>query len=91
LIDKRWHSSILDVRLFRAVDCDTDHYLVVTKIRERLAVNKQTSHRVHTKRFSLQKLNEAEGKEQSRVEIANRFAALENWILIELGKLLETM
>jgi hypothetical protein len=42
LIDRRWHSSILDVRLFRAADCDTDHYLVVAKVTERLAVvNKQ--------------------------------------------------
>jgi endonuclease/exonuclease/phosphatase family metal-dependent hydrolase len=26
LIDRRRHSSVLDVRLFRAADCDTDHY-----------------------------------------------------------------
>jgi hypothetical protein len=41
LIDRRRHSSVLDVRSFRASDCDTDHHLVVAKIRERLAVNKQ--------------------------------------------------
>jgi len=42
LIDSRWHSSILDVLSFRWADCDTDHYLVVAKVRERLAViNKQ--------------------------------------------------
>jgi hypothetical protein len=29
LIDRRQNSSILDVRSFRAADCDTDHYLVV--------------------------------------------------------------
>jgi hypothetical protein len=29
-------------------------------------------------RFSLKKLNEGEGKEQYRVEITNKFAALEN-------------
>jgi len=29
LIDKRWHSGVLDVRSFREADCDTDHYLVV--------------------------------------------------------------
>jgi endonuclease/exonuclease/phosphatase family metal-dependent hydrolase len=27
LIDRRRNSSILDVRSFRAADCDTDHYL----------------------------------------------------------------
>jgi hypothetical protein len=40
LIDMRWHSSILDVQSFRGADCDTDHYLVVAKIKERLAMSK---------------------------------------------------
>jgi len=40
LIERRWHSSILDVQSFRGADFDTDHYLVVAKVRERLAVNK---------------------------------------------------
>jgi endonuclease/exonuclease/phosphatase family metal-dependent hydrolase len=31
LIDRRRHSSILDVRSFIGADCDSDHYLVVTK------------------------------------------------------------
>jgi len=43
LIDRRWHSSVLDVRSFRGADCDTDHYLVFAKVRERLAVNKQAA------------------------------------------------
>jgi hypothetical protein len=60
LIDRRRHSSILDVRSFRAADCGTDHYLVVAKVRERLAVNKQTTHRVHMERFNLRILNEIE-------------------------------
>jgi len=32
LIDRRRHSSILDVRSFRGADCDTDHYLVVANL-----------------------------------------------------------
>jgi hypothetical protein len=59
-------------------DWDTDHYLVVAKVRERLAVNKQTMHRLYMERFNLKKLNEVESKEQYRVEISNRFTALEN-------------
>jgi len=45
LIDRRWHSSVLDVRSFRGADCDTDHYLVITKFRERLAVGKHDAQR----------------------------------------------
>jgi len=33
LIDKRWHSSVLDMRNFGVADCDTDHYLVIAKVR----------------------------------------------------------
>jgi hypothetical protein len=58
LIDMRWYSRVLDVHSFRVTDCDTDHYLVVAKVRERLAV------RFHIERFNLKKLNEIEGKEQ---------------------------
>jgi hypothetical protein len=63
---------------FRAADYDTNHYLVVAKVRERLAVNKQRSQRFHLERFNLKKLNEVERKEQYHVEVSNRFAALED-------------
>jgi hypothetical protein len=64
LIDRRRHSNILDVRLFRAPDCDTGPYQVVAKVRERLAVGKRTTHRVHLESFNLKKSNDLEGKEQ---------------------------
>jgi hypothetical protein len=51
---------------------------VVAKVRERLAVNEQKSHRFDMERFNLKKLNDVEGKEQFRVEVSNRFAALED-------------
>jgi hypothetical protein len=50
----------------------------VAKVWVRLAVSKQTTHRVHMERFNIKKLNEVEGKEQYCAEISNRFAALEN-------------
>jgi hypothetical protein len=57
--------------LIRAEECDTDHYLVVANIRERLAVNKQRSHRFHMGRFNLKKINEVEGKEKYSVQVSN--------------------
>jgi len=78
LIDKRWHSSVLDVRSFRGADCDTDHNLVTAKVRERLAVGKQVAQRFDRQRFNLRKLNELEVRKQYQIEITNRFAALEN-------------
>jgi hypothetical protein len=41
-------------------------------------VSEQRSYGLHTKRFNLEKLNEVEDEALYRVEIANRFAALEN-------------
>jgi len=78
LIDRRWHSSVLDVRSFRGADCDTDHHLVIAKVRGRLAVGKQAAERFDRQRFNLRKLNEPEVREQYQIEITNGFAALEN-------------
>jgi hypothetical protein len=78
LIDRGRHSSVLDVRSFKGADCDTDHYLVVVKRREGLAVTKRLTQKFDMERFNLKKLDEVEGKEQYQVEISNRFAALEN-------------
>jgi hypothetical protein len=47
---------------------------VVAKIRERIAVEKQGSHKFQMERLNLKKLNEVEGKEKYRVEVLNRFA-----------------
>jgi hypothetical protein len=52
-IDRRWHSSTLDVRSFRGADSDTDHYLVVAQVRERMAVSKQGTQTFDAGRFNL--------------------------------------
>jgi hypothetical protein len=83
LIDRRWHSSILDVRSFRGADCDTDHYLVVAKVRERLAVSKQPAQKFDVERFNLKNLSELEVRKQYQLKISNRFAAVENLIVSE--------
>jgi hypothetical protein len=57
LVDRQRHSNVLDVRSFWAADCDSDHYLMVVKVRERLAMNKQRSQRFHMERLNLKKLN----------------------------------
>jgi hypothetical protein len=40
-IDRRQHSVVFDVWLFGTAGFNTDHYLVLAMVRERLAVSKQ--------------------------------------------------
>jgi hypothetical protein len=78
LIDRRRHSYVFYVLSYRAADCDIDHYQMVAKVRERLAVKKQRSHSFLMERSNLKKLNEVEDKEKFHVEVSNSFAALED-------------
>jgi hypothetical protein len=71
LIDRRRHSCILDVRSFRGADCDTDHCLVVAKIRERLAVSKQPANKMDMDRFNLKNLNEG-GKLRNSIRLQSK-------------------
>ena len=78
LVDRRWRSRVLDLRSFRGVDCDNYHYLVVAKIRKRLAVSKQAAQNFDAERFNFRKLNQLEVRKQYQIKISKRFAALEN-------------
>jgi hypothetical protein len=53
LINRRRQESVLDSQSFRPADSDTDHYMVVAKVKERLAVSNRTSHRSHMDWFKL--------------------------------------
>jgi hypothetical protein len=52
-IDRRWHSITLDARSFKGADCDTDHYLVVARAWERLAISKQAAQKFDVEGFNL--------------------------------------
>ena len=76
--ERRWNSCILDVRSFRGADCDTDHYLVVAKIRERLAEIKDATQELDVERFNPRKVNGLLVRKRNQIKISNRFAAMEN-------------
>jgi hypothetical protein len=71
---------------------DIDHFLLMAKVKEKLAVSKQTTHRVHMERFNFKKLKKLEGKDQYHVETSNRFAALKNLdTKVDINKAWETI
>jgi DNA-binding SARP family transcriptional activator len=49
---------------FRGADCDTDHHLVVAKVRERYAINKQRKTNFDMERFNFCRLNELEFRKE---------------------------
>ena len=59
-------------------NCDTDHSLVVAKVRERLVVSKQAVQNFEGGRFNVREPNVLEVRKQYQIEISSRFAALEN-------------
>ena len=79
--------SVVDIRTFREADCNSDHYLVIGELRERLSEVKRVEQQVNIRRFNIPKLKDVETKQQYQVEISNRFAALES--SDEVGKELD--
>ncbi|XP_033231545.1 craniofacial development protein 2-like, partial [Belonocnema kinseyi] len=76
LIDKRHHTNILDIRSYRGADVHSDHFLVVAKLRFRLAINKNTNVVAPSVRFDIEKLkNDVRQVTGYQLAISNRFKA----------------
>jgi hypothetical protein len=60
---------MLYVHFFRGADCDTDHYLVMAKLKDRLSESKGARQRFDLERFDLKNLDDVEVKEKYQIEI----------------------
>jgi hypothetical protein len=89
LIDRRRHSTILDVRSFRGADCDTDHYLVIAKVRGRVgAVSKRPVNKMDMDRFDLKKLKNSIRLQSKQIFSSGKLKRIMG-TLIGYGTLLE--
>jgi hypothetical protein len=57
LIDARHCSELMDVRSYRGANIDSDHYLIISKIRSRIS-NARKMHGFQAKNFNCGKLVE---------------------------------
>ena len=61
LIDRRHGSNLLDIRSYRGANIDSDHHLVVSRIRARIS-NARKTQNTYIKRFNCNKLKNPEIK-----------------------------
>lgn len=77
LIDKRRYTNVLDVGAYRGADSDSDHFLVVAKLRARIAASQSGKRANKAESFDIKKLQDGLERVRYQVEISNRFQALE--------------
>ena len=61
--------SILDVRSFREVECDTDNYVVVAKVKESLAGSQKAAQEFDVEIFNNRQLSELEVRKQYQIKV----------------------
>jgi hypothetical protein len=75
-MDGKLHASVfvLNVR----ADCDSYHFLVAAKVRNRLSVRKMAARKFHMRISNLKKLKYVNVREQYQLRNPKNFAVLEN-------------
>ena len=75
LINRKFRSALQDVRSYRGADCDTDHHLVIAKVKVRLKMNKN-QRSFKRPMYDLEKLNVERTCSEYQVNLQNRFSTL---------------
>ena len=75
-ITKKLRRVLLDVRVKRGADINSDHHLLVGEFRMKLAAKKKTDNKVQ-RRFEIRKLQNSKIRQELGITLRNRFQALE--------------
>ena len=74
IINNKWRRSLLDVKVCRGADVNSDHYMLLSKVKLKLlGVNKNKRCR---KVYDINRLKSHEVRKSFSIELKNRFAAL---------------
>lgn len=74
-IDRKWRRVLLDVRVKRGADVDSDHHLLIGELWMKLAVRKKAVNRVQ-RRFDTTKPADIKVQQKWGIELRNQFQAL---------------
>ena len=75
-ITKKWRRVLLDVRVKRGADINSDHHLLVGEFRMELAAKKKTDNKVQ-RRFEIRKRQNTKTRQELGITLQNRFQTLE--------------
>ena len=76
MINQRWRSSLQDVRVMRGAGCNSDHHMILARVKIKLAKEKK----IEKKRvkYHIDKLKNLHDKDLFQLELKNKFSALYN-------------
>ncbi|XP_062602943.1 craniofacial development protein 2-like [Saccostrea cucullata] len=80
MINKKWRRSVIDARTYRGADINSDHILLLAKIQLKLRAERKVQ---GLRKLAVNKLQQPEIKEGFKLELRNRFSALE---MMDKGK-----
>jgi hypothetical protein len=69
LIDARHKDNMMDVRTYRGANVDSDHYLVITRIRAKISRSKYIPNKEKTVRYNISNLKQTEVKKEYEQKI----------------------
>ena len=77
IINGKWRRSLLDTRSYRGADVNSDHCLVVARLKLKLKKTPDDN-KTNRKIIDIKRLNDCEIQRKFTTELRNRFKALEN-------------
>lgn len=76
VVDTRHKNIIEDVRTFRGADCDSDHYLLFTKIKAKIKVGKVKAEHTLEDCINIDNLKNKDTRNKFQLELKNKFESL---------------